>query len=84
LPSGEKATDVTLYECPSSVCSAVFQFAYALDFIWTHGGTHFANLLRIILCSGAKTRAEQYSWRGACSIINRLYKANRFASWTNV
>jgi hypothetical protein len=36
-----------------------------------------------MLFSGAKTRAEQYSCRGACSITVRLCKANRFASWTS-
>jgi hypothetical protein len=35
-----------------------------------------------MLFSGAKTRAEEYSWMGASSITDRLNKANRFASCT--
>ena len=83
LPSGEKATDVTLLEWPSSVCSAAFQFACTFGFVWIQGGIHFSNRPRTILFSGAKTSAEQYNWRGACSITDRLYRVNRFASWMN-
>jgi hypothetical protein len=82
-PSGEKATEQTPSEWPSSVCRAALQFACTFGFLWIQAGIHFSNRLRTILFSGAKTRAEQYSWRGACSITDRLYKANRFASWIN-
>jgi hypothetical protein len=80
LPSGEKAIDVTQSEWPSSVCSAAFQYACTFGFVWIQGGIHFSNRPRTILFSGAKTSAEQYNWRGACSITDRLYRANRFAS----
>jgi hypothetical protein len=83
LPSGEKATEVTQSEWPSSVCSAAFQFARTFGFVWIQGGIYSSNRLRIILFSGAKTSAEQYSWRGARSITDRLYRANRVASWMN-
>jgi hypothetical protein len=83
LPSGEKATDLTESEWPWSVCSTGFQFACALGFFLIQGGMHFSNRLRIILFSGAKIRAEQYSCRGICSINDRLYKANRLVSYIN-
>ena len=80
LPSGEKATEVTQFEWPSSVCRAALHSACNFVFLWIQAGIHPSNCLRTILFSGAKTRAEQYSWRGACSITDRLYKANRLAS----
>ena len=83
LPSGEKATEVTGFQWPSSVCSAALQSACTFGFLWIHGGIYSSNRLRTTLFSGAKTRAEQYSCRGVCSIIDRLYKVNRLASWTN-
>jgi hypothetical protein len=83
FPSGEKATDKTEPEWPSSVCSTALQSACTFGFVWIQAGIHFSNRLRTMLFSGAKTRAEQYSWRGVCSITDRLYRANRFASYTS-
>jgi hypothetical protein len=37
----------------------------------------------MVLISGVKMRAEQYIWRGAFSVTDRLYKVNLFASWMN-
>jgi hypothetical protein len=83
LPSGEKATEKTEPEWPSSVCSAAFQFPCTFGFLLIQGGTYSSNYLGTILFSGAKTRAEQYSCSGDCSITARLYKANRLVSWIN-
>jgi hypothetical protein len=81
-PFGEKATDRTEAEWPSSVKSALLQSSCPFGFL-SQAGMYFLNCFRIILFSGAKMRAEWYSWRGAVSIADRLYRANRFASWTN-
>ena len=80
LPSGENATALTESVWPLSVCRAAIQFACMFVFVWIQGGTHLLNRPRTMLFSGAKMRAEQYIWRGACSITDRLYRANRFAS----
>jgi hypothetical protein len=79
---GENETELTKDEYPSSVCRAAPQSACTFGFISIHGGISSLNCLPTILFSGAKTRAEQYSWRGACSTTDRLDKANRLASWT--
>jgi hypothetical protein len=82
LPSGENATDLTQSEWPSSVCRAPLQFACPFEILYIPL-IQPPNCLRIMLCSGIKTRAEVYIWRGAFSITKRLYRANRFASRTN-
>jgi hypothetical protein len=71
-PSGEKPNELTQSEWPSRVYNAAFQFACTFGFVWIQGGIHFSNRPRTMLFSGAKTRPEQYSWRGACPIIYRL------------
>jgi hypothetical protein len=82
----EKATELTESEWPSSVCSVssvAFQFSCTFVFIWIQGWINFSNCLRTMLFSGATISVEQYRCRGACSIINRLCKAKRFASLIN-
>jgi len=84
LPSGEKATELTQSVWPSSVCSIAFQYISTLGFPWIQDGIYRSNVSRTMLFSGTKTRAEQYTCRGACSIINRLNIANRDLSFINV
>jgi len=83
LPSGENATALTESEWPSSVCSKKLHSCSTLGSLQIQFGIWSWNCLRIILIVGTKTRAEQYIWRGASSIADRLYSANRFASWIN-
>ncbi|PVH67896.1 hypothetical protein DL98DRAFT_523074 [Cadophora sp. DSE1049] len=83
LPSGEKATEETLSVWPSSVWSAAFQCVCTFGFNVIQAGIHPSNSHRTILFPGAKTRAEQYNCKGACSIADRLYKTNRFVSLIN-
>lgn len=83
LSSGEKATEVTELVWPSSACCAAFQCTCTFGFSWIQSGIQPLNCLRTMLFSGAKTRAEQYNWRGIFSITERLYKANCLASWIN-
>jgi hypothetical protein len=49
LPSGEKVTELTESEWPSSVCSAVFQSTCIFGFLWIQGGICSSNNLRILL-----------------------------------
>ena len=84
LPSGEKATELTQSVWPSSVCSIAVQYISTLGFPWIQDGIYRSNVSRTMLFSGAKTRAEQYTCRGACSIIDRLDMANRDPSFINV
>src|SRR2546423_916701 len=84
LPSGENAADLTPPEWPSSVCSVAFHFACTVGFLQIQVGILFSNCFRTTLSTGVKIRAEQYVWRGANSIIDRLNSTNRFASWTKL
>jgi hypothetical protein len=83
LPSGEKATEFTSYEWPSITCREELQSSCTFGILWIQAGIHPSNRLRIMLFSGAKTRAEQYIWRGVSSTTDRLNRANRFASCIN-
>jgi hypothetical protein len=76
------ATEVIPLLWPSSIFSAASHCTRTLGFVCIQSGISFSKFLRIILVSGAKMSAEQYSCKGACSITDLLYKINRFASWT--
>ena len=58
-PSGEKATVFTNSKCPSSVCIKAFQSFCTFGNLVTHVGIWSSNVVRIILISGAKIRAEE-------------------------
>jgi hypothetical protein len=80
LLSGEKSVELTEPGWSSSVCGAALQSFCTFGFLWTYGWISCLNCLLTILLSGAKTRAEEYIWRGTCSIRNPLNKASRFIS----
>lgn len=79
-PSGEIATALTSPEWPSSVCSEAFQLLSTFDSLVAHLGICSMNFFRIMLISGAKSKAEEYSCSGAFSSIDRFCRAKRFAS----
>ena len=82
LPSGENTTSRTVSECPSRVCNKELQSSSTVPGrLLIHSGIWAKCCSLTRLLSGAKIRAEQYSWSGACSMIGLFASTKRVASW---
>jgi hypothetical protein len=65
---------------PSSICISGLQADGTFGNLHIHPGIWSLNIFLITIVSGAKIIAEEYSWRGAVSIIHRHCKTKRLAS----
>jgi len=80
LPSGENATDLTEWLWPSNVWRHGLQCFSTTGFVKTQVGSSTLKKMRIMLSRGVNSSADTYVCSGACSIIHRLCKMNRYAS----
>ncbi len=82
-PHTEKASVTTLFSWPSRIASSTPQWLRVVGSFESRCGIWPEKIFRTKLPCGTNITADKCAFRCASSIIRRLHKRNRLASWTN-